>query len=46
LLHQVPDLMGQVRALTGRQMGGKRQDLTPGFAPSRSAGASASPADR
>ena len=23
--------MGQVRVLTGRQMGGKRQDLTPGF---------------
>jgi hypothetical protein len=23
--------MGQVRALTGRQMGGKRQDQTPGF---------------
>jgi hypothetical protein len=32
LLHHVPGLMGQVRALTGRQMGGKRQDLTPGFA--------------
>jgi hypothetical protein len=32
LLHHMPGLMGQVRALTGRHMGGKRQDLTPGFA--------------
>lgn len=27
LLHHVPGLMGQVRVLTGCQMGGKRQDL-------------------